>query len=338
MEIQTRQPWPHCGDSCLIQEDRKKVKKKRAFQSRVCYYSKMTDEIMRYRGRVITQHDIEFLRSLIENNPGPKRQELSRKVCEAWGWRQANGGLKDIVCRGMMLKLHRAGHIQLPPSQIKRVGRRGQRKKPSTDILLDQTEKTGALSELQPLEIRQVRRTESEAIFNGLIEKYHYPGYVHPVGEHLKYMVYSEGCPIACMAWSSAPWHIGARDRYIGWTPEIRKKNLHYLAYNTRYLILPWIKVKHLASHILSQISRRIVGDWQELYAHPVYYLETFIDTELFKGTSYRAANWVYPGKTTGRGIKDKKHKVTLSKNDVPGYPLRRDFRRRLCEVSDEEA
>jgi hypothetical protein len=187
---------------------------------------------------------------------------------------------------------------------------------------------------LRPLEIRQVRRTNDEGLFNELIERDHYLGYSQPVGEHLKYMTYAGDRPIACLAWSSPPWHMGPRDHFIGWSPKVRRQNLHLIAYNTRFLILPWVRVKHLASHILGQMARRISADWETLYGHPIYYLETFVDREHFAGTSYRAANWVYLGKTTGRGIKDKEHKVRLSRKDVLGYPLRHDFRDRLCAMA----
>jgi hypothetical protein len=147
-------------------------------------------------------------------------------------------------------------------------------------------------------------------------------------------MVYTQGRPIACLAWCSAPRHLGCRDRFIGWSPEARRRNIRFLAYNTRYLILPWVQVPHLASHILGRMARRLSADWDAMYAHPIYYLETFVDRERFAGTCYRAANWRCLGQTTGRGIKDKAHKVTLSIKDVLGYPLRKDFRHKLCSRS----
>jgi hypothetical protein len=292
------------------------------------------EEQITYRGRTVSDGDIEFIRGLIRQHPQASRRRLSKLLCEAWDWRQGNGALRDMVCRGLMLQLHRAGHIELPAKKISPHNPLGKRRRPATDILLDKSPTEGPLRTLGVLDIRQVRRTSSEAIFNGLIERDHYLGYVQPVGEHLKYMVFAESRPVACLAWSSPPWHMGPRDRFIGWSPKVRRKNLHLIAYNTRFLILPWVRVKHLASHILGRMARRISADWEALYGHPIYYLETFVDRERFAGTCYRAANWVYLGQTTGRGIKDKKHKVTLSLKDVLGYPLRRDFRRRLCEVA----
>jgi len=185
---------------------------------------------------------------------------------------------------------------------------------------------------LQPLAIRQVRRTGEERLFNGLIERYHYLGYSQPVGEQLKYLVCAQDRPVACLVWSSGPWHMGPRDRFIGWSPAVRRRHLHLLAYNTRFLILPWVEVPHLASHLLGRMARQLSADWQTVYGHPIHYLETFVDRDRYKGTSYRAANWLCLGQTTGRGIKDKQHRVTLSLKDVLGYPLRKDFRAKLCE------
>lgn len=284
-----------------------------------------------YRGRTLSFQDIGFIQELIDQHPRASRRKLSKLLCEAWDWRQANGALRDMVCRSMMLELYRAGHIELPAKKFSPPNPLARRSKPATDILLDQSPIPGPLRALMPLEIRQVRRTSLESLFNSLIERDHYLGYTQPVGEHLKYMVFSHDRPVACLGWSSAPWHMGPRDRFIGWSPAVRRGNLHFIACNTRFLILPWIQVPHLASHILGKMARRISVDWQAIYNHPIHYLETFVDQERFAGTCYRAANWQHLGQTTGRGIKDKVHKVTLSIKDVLGYPLTKDFRKRLC-------
>jgi len=171
-----------------------------------------------------------------------------------------------------------------------------------------------------------------EPLFNYLIAQYHPLGYTQPVGEHLKYLVYAAGRPIACLAWSSAPRHLSARDRYIGWTLESRCRNLRFLAYNPRFLVLPWIQVKHLASHILGLMARRLSGDWERLYHHPVYFLETFVDTEKHRGTCYRAANWVVMGRTAGRGNNCPDKRQNRSIKEVLGYPLTPRFRKLLIE------
>ena len=292
------------------------------------------EEQLRYRGRPINRDEVRFIRDLITRHPQASRWRLSKLLSEAWDWRHANGSLRDVYARGFMLFLHRGGHIELPARKKAPRKHPGGRRRPATDILLDRRAVRGGLSELGALSFRQVRRRGEESLFDGLIESHHYLGYSRPVGEHLKYLIYAGERPVACMAWSSAPWHMGPRDRFIGWTPAVRRRNLHLLAYNTRFLILPWVQVRHLASHILGRMARRLSADWEAFYGHPIYYLETFVDRERFAGTCYRAANWRCLGQTTGRGIKDKAHKVTLSIKDVLGYPLRRDFRCKLCEVS----
>jgi hypothetical protein len=168
-------------------------------------------------------------------------------------------------------------------------------------------------------------------VFNSLIEHHHYLGYCQPVGEQLKYIVYAKDRPIACLAWSSAPRHIGDRDRFIGWTKDDRKKNLPLIACNTRFLILPWVRVSCLASHILGAMARIVPQEWERIYHHPLHYLESFIDQKRFQGTCYRAANWICIGKTTGRGKNDQTHKVNRSIKGVWGYPLSKDFRFHLC-------
>src|SRR2546428_83296 len=206
-----------------------------------------------------------------------------------------------------------------------------ERRKPAPLPFLVWTAVEGPLREIRPLEIKQVRRSGEEGLFGSFLEAYHYLGYTQPVGEHLKYMIYAKGTPVACMAWSSAPRHIGCRDRHIGWSQALRRRNIHFLAYNTRYLILPWVKVPSLASHILSVVARRISRDWEALYCHPIHFLETFVDPERFRGTCYRAANWIHLGMTTGRGKNDQTYKPNRSLKEVLGYPLSRDFREKLC-------
>jgi hypothetical protein len=289
--------------------------------------------VLSYRHRVITEEDLVFIRQLIASNPQSSRRNLSEKLCQAWNWVQANGALRSMVCRGLMLMLHRRGLIELPP--VRRVMRNPMvdRTAPAA-YAADCTPLRSALSDLGALEIAQVRRTPDEAVFNSLIEQHHYLGYTRPVGEHLKYLVYAAGRPIAAMAWSSAPRHLGSRDRFIGWTAQARLANIALLAYNTRFLILPWVSVPHLASHLLGRITRRLAADWQALYAHPIYFVETFIDPQRFRGTCYRAANWTVLGSTTGRGKDAPTHEPNRSIKLVLGYALVKDFRQRLAQLA----
>ena len=285
-----------------------------------------------YRNRVVTLEDVKFLNKIIADNPNESRRALSIRVCRDWNWVQPNGALKDGVCRGLMLKLHREGYIKLPPRRQPFTGRRQSKLKiPNSDI--DQTPFVSTVKKLQPIEIRQVRRTRYEELFNSLIEQYHYLGYTQPVGEHLKYIIFAMGRPIACFVFSSAPYSIRHRDRFIGWQPEELDKNRHLLVYNSRFLILPWINVPHLPSHLLGKCARGISADWQTLYHHPVYWLETFVDTDLFKGTCYRAANWIFLGNTSGRGKYNKTQKKLTSIKAMYGFPLVKDFRQRLCQL-----
>ena len=281
---------------------------------------------VKYQGRIANTEHVEFIKRLIAENPKDSRRALSKKLCEAWNWVQPNGALRDMVCRGFLLRLESAGHIKLPPRRYKPNNPLANRKKPPK-VEVDETPIFTTLSSIEPLEIRQVRRSSFEEVFNSLIARHHYLGYCHPVGEHLKYIAFSEGRPIACLSWSSAPRHIGCRDKFIGWPADIRKKNLRLIVYNSRFLILPWVQVCCLASHLLGRMARVVSTDWQRVYHHSVYFLETFVDTQRFKGTCYQAANWLYLGETTGRGKNDQTHKPNRSIKAVWGYPLSKDFR-----------
>jgi len=285
----------------------------------------------RYRGRTVTNEEIDFIRRLIADHPMASRRRLSEKLCEAWQWKQANGAPRDMVCRGLLLMLHRAGQIELPGIRFRPPNPLARRERPQA-MLIDTTPLNGALADIRPISLEQVRKTADEPLFNSLMEQHHYLGYEQPVGEHLKYLVWAQGRPIACMAWSSAPRHLGSRDRYIGWSAETRRRNIRFIAYNTRFLILPWIKVPHLASHILGRVTSALSGDWERMYSHPVYFAETFIDPGRFRGTCYRAANWVLMGRTTGRGKASNSYTPNRSIKEILGLALTRHFRELLSE------
>jgi hypothetical protein len=288
------------------------------------------ESVLTYRGRGVTEKDVEFIRALRFAHPNASRRALSLKLCAAWGWVQPNGVPRDMVCRGLLLALHRAGHVELPPprGEVRKIPPRPRRPVP---VSIEDTPVIGSLRELGEIEFRQVRRTSEEALVNGLIETHHYLRYVQPVGEHLKYLVVAGSRPLACFVWSSAPRHLKPRDRFIGWSSEVRRGNLRLVAYNSRFLILPWVKVPHLASHLLGWMARHLPAEWQRVYGHPVHLFETFVDGERFRGTCYRAANWVWVGRTTGRGKADQTHRVNRSIKDVWVYPLGKDFRERLA-------
>jgi hypothetical protein len=283
-----------------------------------------------YRGHVVTASDLATIRTLL-GTPGISRRALSLQLCDLWAWRQPNGQPCDAICRGLLLSLHRAGHIQLPPPQW--TTRKAWRPRTSAPpVLIDTTPIVTSLAALGPLVFHQVRRTPDEALVNGLLAQYHYLGYQQPVGEHLKYLVVAGDRPVACFTWGSAAGALGIRDRFIGWDPPARRRNRHLLAANTRFLILPWVQVPHLASHLLGRMVARLSADWAQLYQHPIVWLETFIDRARFRGTCYRAANWIVLGRTSGRGHRAPTKQPTRPIKDVLGYPLVPDFRRRLTE------
>ncbi len=290
----------------------------------------MSDVLLSFRGRQIRAGDVVFLRELIAAHPGLSRRQLSVKVCQVWNWVQPNGLPRDMVCRGLLLALHRAGHIELPakrqspPNNVIAHRRVSEVQPYSTSPL------AGSLASLGPLEIRLVRRAEGEGLFAHLLCRYHYLGYSRPVGEHLKYLVMAGGRPVACLGWSSAPRQLNLRDQLVGAPKEAYRHNLHLVAYNSRFLVVPWVAVPHLASHLLGRVARRISADWQALYHHPLCLLESFVEIQRFTGACYRAANWICLGRSQGRGTKSRKGQPPCSIKELWVYPLHRHFARQL--------
>jgi hypothetical protein len=291
----------------------------------------MSDVLLRYRGRQIGEPEVVFLRELIAAHPAWSRRALSVKVCQAWHWVQPNGQLRDMVCRSLMLVLHRAGHIQLPVPRIQAINNAIRHRRVAPLECGDTTPIEGSLASLGPLAVHLVRRSAGESLFNSLLNRYHYLGFSRPVGEHLKYLVWAGPRPLACLAWNSGPLQLKLRDEFVGVPRPAYAHNLHLIAYNSRYLIAPWVKVPHLASHLLGHITRRISADWQELYHHPVHLLESFVDTQRFTGACYRAASWTCVGRSAGRGTKSKAQDQASIK-EFWVYPLCRDFRQKLTQ------
>jgi hypothetical protein len=293
----------------------------------------VTDVVLSFRGRQIRQSDVTFLRELIAQHPGLSRRRLSVRVCEAWGWVQPNGQPRDMVCRSLLLALHRAGHLELPAKKSSPPNNAIRHRRVERVESLDLSPIEGTVVSLQPLQIELVRRTDHEKLFAYLLSQYHYLGYSRPVGEHLKYLVWAKERPIACLGWSSAPRQLNLRDQLVGAPKEAYRHNLHRIAYNTRYLLVPWTKVPHLASHLLGWMARRLSADWEALYSHPIDLLESFVDSERFEGSCYRAANWTCVGRSEGRGTKSKSRATPVSIKELWVYPLRQDFRQRLLQV-----
>ena len=278
----------------------------------------------------ITEEKIEVIRKLIEENPKMGRSKLSVLLCEMWNWRGPNKQTKDMSCRDMLRSLDRAGKIKLP--EPKSSGKKAGVRRVIKHFTHDETPVTGSLKELRPLRVEVLSTKAELAQLKSYIDQYHYLGFDRYIGERMAYMVYSrDGVVLSCLLFGSAAWSCKDRDKYIGWGKEQRSRRLSLLTGNTRFLILPWVRVPHLASHILSLITRRISTDWEEKYGHPVCLLETFVERR-FKGTCYKAANWIHVGSTTGRG-RDGGHKnAILPIKDIYLYPLLDNHQSMLCD------
>lgn len=289
-----------------------------------------TKTTIRLQGRAISEADIAGIRQLIADNPNMSRRRLSIALCESWSWRNARGDLKDMASRSLMLKLHERGLIELPERKRAPSSRMTQRSIKSVAHCTEQIRES--LSALQPLRVVNILpKCEDEALFNHLLCTYHYLSYKSSVGENMKYLVFDRhNRPVACLLFGSSAWSCLARDAYLGWESITRQHNINYTTNNTRFLILPWIQVPHLASHILGTIRRRIQQDWLLKYHHNIYLLETFVDTSRFKGTCYRAANWRHVGDTQGRSRNDTNHTIEVPVKSVYLYPLTRKFKEKL--------
>lgn len=279
----------------------------------------------------LTEEKIEFIRRLIAENPDMGRSKISVLLCEHWNWRYASGKVKDMACRDMLRALDKSGKIQLPPqkSAPKKTGV----KPVIAHMVHDDTPVVGALKDFQPLQVEIVSSTTDLKEFKSAIDQYHYLGFDRFIGERMAYKVCSrDGVALAYLLFGSAAWSCKDRDIYIGWNKEARSRKLNLLTNNTRFLILPWVRIPHLASHILSLVSRRIKSDWEKKYGHPVLLLETFVEKDRFKGTCYKAANWILVGQTTGRGRDGGHHHAVLPVKDVYLYPLAKNFKSVLTE------
>jgi hypothetical protein len=278
------------------------------------------------QGRFISEKDIAYIGELMRINPGWHRTRLSRELCQKWGWFNQRGQEKDMACRSLLLKLERLGYLSLPQRQGSSPN--SYRNRAIQDVFHDTQPIEGSLRELMPLSIEVVKDKGLYSLFRCLISRYHYLGYRGTVGENMKYVVFDRrGRPLSCVLFGSAAWKVACRDDYIGWDRGCRESRLHLVTNNMRFLILPWVKVSHLASHVLGRIVRRIGGDWKEIYGHEVVLLESFVDVSRFRGTCYRAANWVYMGRTKGRTRNDRYNCIRVSQKDVYLYPLMSRFR-----------
>jgi hypothetical protein len=276
----------------------------------------------------ITEDILTQIRQLIEENPEWGRTRISKRLCELWDWRMPGGTLKDISCRDLLRALDKAGRIQLPAS--KSVTHQNFRRN-IAHWEHDTAAIACGLDRLCPLVVELVGKDHGLAEFKSLISQYHYLGFDRTVGENMKYIVRSkDGVPLACLLFGSAAWSCRDRDIYIGWNHEQRFAGLHLLTNNTRNLVFPWVTVPNLASHTLALIARRVRADWETKYGHPIHLLETFVECGRFRGSCYKAANWICVGRTTGRGRDDREHTQALPEKDVYLLPLSRRWRKIL--------
>lgn len=291
----------------------------------------MESVIFRYRSRDLGPEDICFIQRTVAQLYGKGRSHISRALCQAWGWVQPNGKLKEYAARDLLLRLEEKGFIELPPRL-----RPKNNLKPNTFVqapLICKTPLEGILSQYGELTLCLVSASESY-LWDYLVHHYHYLGRPRLVGEHVRYLGFLDGHVVACLGWASAAFKVKARDRFIGWEAPTRRKRLLFIANNVRFLILPWIRVFHLASRLLALSLRRVSRDWQSIYGHPLYLAETFVDTSRFEGTCYKAANWIYVGQTRGSGKRGNRYYDHGQSKALYLYPLHRDFRRKLTDDS----
>lgn len=293
-------------------------------------------EFLVLQGRPIGPAQIAEVRGLLQAHAQWSRYRLSRELAQRWNWRTPLGQLKDMAARSLLLKLEERGCIQLPPRRWASPNRMRHKRMPARTAANPSEPITEALAALLPLRITEVSSpTErlQRPLFESLLHQHHYLSYRSPVGENLQYLVCDrQGRSVACVLFGAAAWQCADRDRHVGWDAPTRAQHLHLLTNNTRFLIPAWVRVAHLASHVLSQVTRRLSHDWQGKYGHPIYLLETFVERARFAGACYRAANWVRVGQTQGRSRQDRadgtRHQVPIK--DIYLYPLHPRFREGL--------
>ena len=284
---------------------------------------------MRYCGREFTDSELWMIRQIITEDPNRTRTDISRLLCRCFNWYKPDGGLKEMSCRVALLRMQKDGLIRLPPPRTKngngtRYERRTAAAEPSLPIVVDS-------ESFVELHLNVVATRKESALWNEYIARYHYLGYNALPGAQLRYLIRFQGQELACLGFSASAWKVAPRDRFIGWTHEQRKRNLYLVVNNARFLILPWVHSPNLASKILSLLAKRLPEDWQTRYGYRPILLETFVECDRFRGTCYKAANWIHVGITKGRGKLDVKRQYAVPKKDILLYPLVKEFRDSLC-------
>lgn len=283
--------------------------------------------MIRYCGRNFTPDEMERIRCLVQENPSHTRAQLSRLTCEILRWHKRDGGLKEMSCRVAMLRMQDDGLITLPPPRQKNNPHSVPAITSRSDPFFPITKAAGQLSDLRLLAVE--RKTQS-SFWNELIQRYHYLGYKRLPGAQLRYFVQCREGTVAVIGFGAAAWKVAPRDNWIGWTPQQRERNLHLIVNNARFLILPWVQSKNLASKILSMVTKQLPLDWEQRYGYRPVLLETFVQKDRFEGTSYKAANWIFLGETQGRGKLDRFRTYSLPKKSIFVYPLLTNFQTAL--------
>jgi hypothetical protein len=288
----------------------------------------MESVAFRYRSRQLTNQDLTFIRAMVDQHYLRGRSYISRVLCAAWAWEQPNGKLKEYACRDLLLRLEEQGFIELPPR--KSIKNNLKLKAYDQIPFFVHTVLSGSIKEHGRPNLQLVTSPEERYLWDYLVHHYHYLRRPRMVGAHLRYLAFIDGQVVACLGWASAAFKVKDRDRFIGWDDLTRRKHLYFIANNVRFLILPWIRIKHLASQVLSLSLGRLNKDWQASYGHPLYLAETFVDLSRFKGTCYQAANWKEVGQTKGSAKKGNSYYYHGQSKAVYLYPLHRQFKRLL--------
>jgi len=293
----------------------------------------LSETAVRYCGRSFSVQEIERIRELIDSEPALNRAALSRRVCEQLGWLTADGRSKQMSCRVAMLRMERDGLIRLPPPER---GNGNGRRRPALSPASDPRPPISLpAGRLEPLCLRPVQTPQDSSLWNELIERYHYLRYTPLPGAQMRYLVFGAEQLLALLGFGAAAWALAPRDRFIGWSPQERLRNLHFIVNNARFLVLPWVASRNLASRILGAAARQLPRDWTHRYGYAPVLLETFVQRHLHPGTCYRAANWIYLGTTQGRGKLDTRKRYPLPVKSIFVYPLRANFREALRSAAD---
>jgi hypothetical protein len=281
-------------------------------------------------GRKFRAQEVELMRVVARDYAGLGVTEIARTICELLEWTRPNGGLKNHECRQLLERLAEEGVLTLPT--LRKLGGRGPRRADVSQPHSEPEPIACAARECEPLELALVEGENESRRWREQLERYHYLGWRVPFGANLRYWARNRDRELACLLWTSPAWKMQARDTWIGWSDEQRRRNLQWIVNNGRFLVLPWVRVKGLASKILAQSARQMPDDWQARYGHRPLLVETLVDTQRFRGTCYRAANWLHVGQTAGRGRMDRDHKAAgQAIRDIYVYPLVRNVRQRLC-------